>query len=106
LKYFENQWSSQNFHGLWLDYKETEGPLCKFPRIIVVDSVHGSWTSAGVHRESISGLTRARAAARWPGDDGEEMVEEALSASGAWAWREEKESGERCGGERRSSPFI
>jgi hypothetical protein len=88
-----------------------------------VDLVHGSWTSAGhsprwtdhhgggttgrgVHGESISGLTGSLAAARWPGDGGEETVEEALDAGGAWAWREEKESGERCGGERWSSPFI
>jgi hypothetical protein len=41
-----------------------------------------------------------------PGDGGEEMVAEALGAEGTWAWREEKESGEWCGGERRSSPFI
>jgi hypothetical protein len=26
--------SSQNFCGLRLDYKETKGPLCKFPEII------------------------------------------------------------------------
>jgi hypothetical protein len=34
LKYFKNQGSSQNFCGLQLNYKETEGPLCKFPGII------------------------------------------------------------------------
>jgi hypothetical protein len=33
-KYFENQGSSHNFCGLWLEYKETEGPLCKFSGII------------------------------------------------------------------------
>jgi hypothetical protein len=81
-----------------------------------MDLVRGSWTSAGtdgggatgrwVHGESISGLTGAWVVARWPGDSGEETVEEVLGAGGAWARREEMESGERCGGERRSSPFI
>jgi hypothetical protein len=69
-------------------------------------SAEGGATGRGVHGESISGLTGARVAVRRPGDGGEEMVEEALGAGGTWAWREEKESGERCGGERRSSPFI
>jgi hypothetical protein len=32
---------------------------------------------------------------------------EALSVGGAWAWREEKESGERCGKDRVGHrPFI
>jgi hypothetical protein len=51
-------------------------------------------------------LIEDREAVRRPGNGDEEMVEEALGAFGAWARREEKESGERCGGERRSSPFI
>jgi hypothetical protein len=45
-------------------------------------------------------------AAKRSGNGGEEIVEEVLGASDAWVWREEKESGERSGGERRSSPFI
>jgi hypothetical protein len=43
----------------------------------------GGTTRRGVHGESISGLTRARAAARRSGDGGEEMAEEALDAGGA-----------------------
>jgi hypothetical protein len=57
-------------------------------------------------QESISGLTGARAAVWRPGDGGEEMVEEVLGVGGAWARREEKESGERCSGGWRGSPFI
>jgi hypothetical protein len=34
------------------------------------------------------------------------MEEEVLSAGGAWARREEKRSGEKCGGEWRGSAFI
>jgi hypothetical protein len=34
LEIFRNQGSSQNFRGLRLDYKETEGPICKFSKII------------------------------------------------------------------------
>jgi hypothetical protein len=59
-----------------------------------------------VYREFISGLTGAWVTVWRSGDSGEEMVEEALGASGAWTWKEEKKSGERCGGERRGSPFI
>jgi hypothetical protein len=59
-----------------------------------------------VHWESISGLTGAWAEGWRPGDGVEETAEEALGAGSAWAWREEKESGERCGGGRRGSPFI
>jgi hypothetical protein len=66
----------------------------------------GGATGRGVGGESISGLTRVRAAGRRLGDGGEEMVEEALSVGDTWAWREEKESGEMCGGERWSSAFI
>jgi hypothetical protein len=58
-----------------------------------------------VHRESISGLIGARAAVWRPSDSGEETTEEALGAGGAWVRREE-ESGERCSGGRRGSPFI
>jgi hypothetical protein len=47
-----------------------------------------------------------RAAVWRPVDGGKELVEQALSAGGASAWREEKESGEGCGGEWWSSPFI
>jgi hypothetical protein len=53
----------------------------------------------GVHGEAISGLTGVRTTARWPGNGGEDMVEEALGVGDAWARREEKESGERCSGE-------
>jgi hypothetical protein len=60
----------------------------------------------GVHGESISGLTGAWAAMWWPVNSGEEMAEEVLGVGDAWAWREEKESEERCCGEWRSSPFI
>jgi hypothetical protein len=66
----------------------------------------GGAMGRGVHGESTSGLTEARAAVWRPIDDGEEMAEEALGAGGAWAWREEKESGERCGEERWISPCI
>jgi hypothetical protein len=66
----------------------------------------GGAAGRGVHGESVSGLTGARAVVWRSGDGGEEMAEEALGASDAWAQREEKESGERCGGERWSSPFI
>jgi hypothetical protein len=87
----------------------------------VATELNGAWPSShsgarwpagggaigrGVHGESISGLTGARAAMRRPSDGGEETVEEALGVGGAWARREEKESGERCGGEWQSSPFI
>jgi hypothetical protein len=98
-----------------------------------VDSVHGSWTSAGRgprwtdhhgRPQSSTELGRAVAleldgppevAQRGEGCTGspsqasprrgqrrarhsEETVKEALSACRAWAQREEKESGERCGG--------
>jgi hypothetical protein len=45
----------------------------------------------GVHRESTSGLTEARAAVWWPIDGGKETAEEALGAGGACARREVKE---------------
>jgi hypothetical protein len=69
---------------------------------------HGSSRTTGrrVHVESISSLTRARAAVWRPGDDGEEAAVEVLDAGSTWAWREEKESRERCHGGRQSSPFI
>jgi hypothetical protein len=63
-------------------------------------------TGRGLHMESISGLTEARAVVWQQGDGGEEMAEEALGAGSAWGQREEKESGERCSGGRRGSPFI
>jgi hypothetical protein len=50
--------------------------------------------------ESISRLTRAWAVVWWPGDGGEEAAVVVLGAGGAWAWREEKESRERCRGGR------
>jgi hypothetical protein len=50
-------------------------------------------TRRGVHGETISGLTGARAVARRSGDSGEEMAEETLNVGGAWVRREEKESG-------------
>jgi hypothetical protein len=59
----------------------------------------GGAMGRGVHGEAISGLTGVRATARWPGNGGEDMVEEALGVGDAWARREEKESGERCSGE-------
>jgi hypothetical protein len=49
----------------------------------------GGATGRGVYRESISGLTKAQAIVWRPGDGGEEMAEEALSAGCAWAWREQ-----------------
>jgi hypothetical protein len=52
------------------------------------------------HGESVSGLTGVQAAAWRPGDGGEEVAVEALGAGDAWAWREEKEDGERCVGGR------
>jgi hypothetical protein len=52
------------------------------------------------HGESVSSLTGARVVAWRPSNGGEEVVVEALSASGAWARKEEKEDGERCGGGR------
>jgi hypothetical protein len=154
LEIFQKPGVFPEFLGLQLDYKETEGALCKFPGIIdfwiyfsmenhdrlspwlmdqcrarsTVDrppwpatELDGAWpsgrseawcltgggtTGRWVHRESILGLTGARAAVWRSGDSGEETVEEALGAGSTWARREEKESGERCDGERRSSPFI
>jgi hypothetical protein len=73
----------------------------------------GAWALAdggaikrGGHGDPGSGLTKARAAMKWPGNGGEENVEEALGAGSSWARREEKDSGERCGGGWRGSPFI
>jgi hypothetical protein len=60
----------------------------------------------GGHRDPGLGLIGARVAVRPPGDGGEEMAEEALSAGSARERREEKESGERCGGGRWGSLFI
>jgi hypothetical protein len=40
------------------------------------------------------------------GINGQETVEESLSAGGAWSRREEKRGGERCSGGRRWPPFI
>jgi hypothetical protein len=51
-------------------------------------------------------LTRGQAAARQPNDGCEEVVVEALGVGGTWTRREEMKSGDRCGGERRDSPFI
>jgi hypothetical protein len=39
-------------------------------------------------------------------DNGEETVEESLGVGSAWEQREEKESGERCGGGWWGSLFI
>jgi hypothetical protein len=59
------------------------------------------------HGESVSGLTRARGAVWRPGDGGEEVVMEALSAGDAWAWREENESRERFSEDQAGHrPFI
>jgi hypothetical protein len=66
----------------------------------------GGAMERGVHGESISGLTGAQAAVWRPGDSGEETAEEALGVGSARAWREEKESGEMCGGGWRGSLFI
>jgi hypothetical protein len=54
---FKNQGVFLKMHGLWLDYKETKGPLCKMAGIFWfqiyfsignrMDRVHGSWTSVG-----------------------------------------------------------
>jgi hypothetical protein len=67
----------------------------------------GGATGRGVHGESISGLTRAWAAMWRLGEGGQETVEEVLGAGSAWARREEKESGERCGEDRVGHhPFI
>jgi hypothetical protein len=66
----------------------------------------GSATKRGGHRDPSSGLTGARAVVRWPGDDGDEAVEEVLGVGSSWARREEKESEERCTRGRRGSPFV
>jgi hypothetical protein len=54
----------------------------------------------GLHGESISGLTGAWAIVWRPSDDGEEAAVVALGGGRACEWREEKESGERCGEDR------
>jgi hypothetical protein len=66
----------------------------------------GATTGRGVHGESISGLTEAWALVWRLGDGDEETAKEALDKGDTWARREEKESGERCGGKWRSSPFV
>jgi hypothetical protein len=68
----------------------------------------GDGTTEGEkHDESVLGLTGARVAAWRQRNGGEEVMVEALSAGDAWAWREEKESGERCGEDRVGHcPFI
>jgi hypothetical protein len=66
----------------------------------------GDATERGVCRESIPGLTGARAVVWRPGNGGEEMAEEALNAGSALAWRKEKKSRERCSGEWWCSSFI
>jgi hypothetical protein len=58
------------------------------------------------HGESVSGLTRAWVAAWRPSDSGEEVAVEALGAGGAWAWREENESRERCGKDGQDITFL
>jgi hypothetical protein len=63
-------------------------------------------TERGEHEESISGLTGVRAAVWRPGDGGEEAAVVALDGGGARAWREEKESGERCGGGRQGLSLL
>jgi hypothetical protein len=60
----------------------------------------------GLHGESISCLTEARAVEWRPGDDGEEAVVVALGAGGTCVRREEKEHWERCDGGWQGSPFI
>jgi hypothetical protein len=90
-----------------------------------VDSVHGSWTSTGCgplwtdhhgQPQSLTVLGRAAApghssppevAQRGEGCTGSPSLaspgrgrSEALGAGNTWAHREEKESGERCGGEQ------
>jgi hypothetical protein len=54
----------------------------------------------------LTGCRRGRRRGRSDRATGEETTEQALGAGGAWAWREEKRGGERCGGGRRWSPFI
>jgi hypothetical protein len=55
---FKNQGVFVKIRGLWLEYKETKGPLCKIAGIFwfqiyfsignPMDRVHGSWTSVGM----------------------------------------------------------
>jgi hypothetical protein len=55
-------------HGMWLDYKETKGPLCKMAGIFWfqiyfsignrMDQVHGLWTAQGrlVHGSTVDSI--------------------------------------------------
>jgi hypothetical protein len=60
----------------------------------------------GESGESISSLTRARAAVWQPGDGGKEVAVVALGADGALAREEENDTGRIRGGGWRSSPLL
>jgi hypothetical protein len=104
----QHPWTAEGTGPQWTGHGRAKGLTGAHPsnRSEARWLIGGGATERGVYGESISGLTGAWVATWRPGDGGEEVAVEALGASGAWAWREEKKSGERCGGERRASPFI
>jgi hypothetical protein len=68
---------------------------------------HGVGKGRGEHGGPILGLTRARAAVWWPGNDDEVAEEEKLGGGSAQASREGGKRMERCDGKRQGwSPFI
>jgi hypothetical protein len=65
------------------------------------------WTGNPSQASPGHGQWRGDRVAAWrPGNGGEEGAVEVLGAGGAWARREEKKSGERCGREWRDSPIV
>jgi hypothetical protein len=110
------RWTRSTIHGPWVSPVH-DGPRIGPRRLLTGvrpssrsgprQLTSGGAMERGLHRESISGLTGARATVWRPGDDGEEAMVVALGGAGACERREEKESGERCGEDQVGHrPFI
>jgi hypothetical protein len=93
--FFNGKITMDSLHHLWTTGTPIHGGLAMAGRRGLTGAqpsgrsgaqwlTEGGATGRGVHGESTSGLTGARAAVWRPIDGGEEMVEEALGLGGDW----------------------